>query len=393
MIRRCFLVDRVRRGSTGFSDAARFRNQVPDDSLKIAGLLIDAQLALGAGAVFQNGMDIFDRTAAAEIVHDIIDKIEKLESELAHGNFGLFAEVDEFTLDAVAGSAPFVFFNQGAAVETVALVAFVKAVELHDDGLRESGDRDSFFDFGGDVEHTEFESAEHGVRADVPPDFFAVVDAIQLDEEIDEIFVGAPRLELLGNAGAREAAEDRGAEGFQTGIAAHPERGTGGEREKVRKEITDHVHHIDGGLLVGHGDVNVHAENQKRAGELLEFLDDVFIALAGGDDLVDPTGKRMGTGGGDLQSNAFGGGDELAARAVHFDAELADVFADFGSSLDDGLVHLAFYLFSDSGRSGRNQLHDVRTQRAGSGVNNLELFFDTDGEAVSHDVALRMAVV
>ena len=56
-------------------------------------------------------------------------------------------------------------------------------------------------------------------------------------------------------------------------------------------------------------------------------------------------------------------------------------------------MHLAFYLFRDGRRGGRNQLHDVRTERAGGGVNDLELFFDTDGEAVSHGVALRMAVV
>ena len=72
---------------------------MPDDCLKIASLLIDAQLALGAGAVFQNGMDVFDRTAAAEIVHNIIDKIKKLESEVPHGNFSLFAEVDELALE------------------------------------------------------------------------------------------------------------------------------------------------------------------------------------------------------------------------------------------------------------------------------------------------------
>ena len=101
----------------------------------------------------------------------------------------------------------------------------------------------------------------------------------------------------------------------------------------------------------------------------------------------------MRAGGGDLQANALRGGDEFTTRAVHFDAQLADVLANFGARLDDGLMHLAFYLLRDTGRGGRNQLHDVGTERAGGGVNNLEFFFDTDGEAVSHDEALRMAVV
>ena len=242
---------------------------MPDDSFQIAGLLIDAQLAFGAGAVLENGVDVFDGAAAAEIVDNIIDEIEKLESEFAHRDFDFFAEVDQLAFDTVAGGAPLVFFDQRAAIETVALIALIEAMELHDDGLRKSGDRDRFLDFGGDIEHAEFESAEHGMGPDVPPDFFPVVDAIQFDQKIDEIFVGAPGLELFGNAGAGEAAEDRGAEGFQAGVAAHPERRTGGESQKVWKEIADHVHHVDGGLFIGHGDVNMHSENQKGAGELL----------------------------------------------------------------------------------------------------------------------------
>ena len=219
------------------------------------------------------------------------------------------------------------------------------------------------------------------MRTDVPPDFLAVVDAVQFHEQIHEIFVGAPGFELLRDAGARETTEDGGAERFQAGVAPHPERRAGRKREQVRQEIADHVHHVDGGLLVRHGHVDVHAENQKRARELLELLHDVFVAFAGRDDLIDPTGKRVRAGGGDLQSGALCRGHQLAARAVHLDAELADVFADACAGLDDGLVHLMFYLIDDIGRSSGNQLHDVRTQRAGGGVNDLELFFDTDGES------------
>jgi len=38
------------------------------------------------------------------------------------------------------------------------------------------------------------------------------------------------------------------------------------------------------GLLVWHGDVEVHAENQKGARELLEFFDNVLVTLAGRND-------------------------------------------------------------------------------------------------------------
>src|SRR5580698_1184564 len=104
---------------------------------QVAGLLIDAQLALGAGAVLENRMDVFDGAPTAKIVDDVIHEFEQLESELAHGDFGLFAEIDELAFDTVARGAPFIFFDQGAAVESVTLVALVEAMEFYDDGLRE----------------------------------------------------------------------------------------------------------------------------------------------------------------------------------------------------------------------------------------------------------------
>ena len=50
-----------------------------------------------------------------------------------------------------------------------------------------------------------------GVRAHVPPDFFRIVDAAQLDEQADVILVLAPRIEMVGNSGAGESAENCGA--------------------------------------------------------------------------------------------------------------------------------------------------------------------------------------
>src|SRR6266851_4916928 len=245
------------------------------DGAQVAGLLVDAKLALGAGALVENGVHVLDGAAAAEVVDHVVDEGEQLDGKVAHGHFGLLAEIDELAFDAVASGAPLVFFDEGAAVNAEAHVAGVEAMQLDDEGLGERGNGHSFFDFGGDIAHAELERAERRMRAHVPPDFFAAVDAVELNEEAEKIFVGAPGFELLGNAGARETAKDGSAEGFQAGVATHPERRAGGEREQVRKEIANHVHHVDRGLLVGHGDVYVHAEDQEGACELLEFLDDV----------------------------------------------------------------------------------------------------------------------
>src|SRR5271154_1714994 len=257
-------------------------------------------------------------------------------------------------------------------------------MKFDDQGLGERGDGDGFFDFGGDVTHAEFQGAERGMRANVPPDFFAGIDAIQFYEEVDKIFVGAPGFELFGDAGARKAAEDGGAERFEAGVAAHPERRAGGQGQEMREEIADHVHHVDGGLLIGHGDVDVHAKDQEGAGELLEFLDDVLVPFAGRDDLVDPAGEGMSPGGGNVEAGAVGGGYEFVAGAVHFDAQLSNVFADVAAGFNDGLMHLVLDLIGDARGSGGDELHYVRAQCTGGGVDNLEFFFDADGEAVSH---------
>ena len=189
---------------------------------------------------------------------------------------------------------------------------------------------------------------------------------------------------MIGDSGARETAKDRGAERFQAGVAAHPERRAGGEREKVREEIARHVHQVDHGGAIGHGDVNVHAENQQAARELPQFFDDILIALAGGDDLIDPAGKRMRAGGGYLQAAAFGGADQFAASAAHVGVELVDVRANFRADFDDGLVHLGFDLLAQAGGGGFHQFADVGAKFSRGGINDLEFFFDTDGEPVTH---------
>src|SRR6266851_3055209 len=107
------------------------------DGAQVAGLLVDAKLALGAGAFV-----------------------------------------------AVTRGTPLVFLDEGAAVNAEAHVAGVKAVQFNDDGLCERGDGNGFFDAGGDIAHAEFEGAKRGMRADVPPDFLAAVDAVELDEKV-----------------------------------------------------------------------------------------------------------------------------------------------------------------------------------------------------------------
>src|SRR6187402_2416260 len=95
----------------------RLFNHVPDDGLEVTtGLLIDAQLPVGAGAMLENPADVVDLVAAAQLVDDVVDELEVFEDEFALGHLALAAEVDELAVDAVAGGAPLVLHDQRPAV-------------------------------------------------------------------------------------------------------------------------------------------------------------------------------------------------------------------------------------------------------------------------------------
>src|SRR6266480_1421445 len=85
-----------------------------------------------------------------------------------------------------------------------------------------------------------------------------------------------------------------------------------------------------------------------------------------------------------LQPRSFRGGNQLAARPVHFDPQLAHVLADLRSCLYDRLMHFMLHLVLNRGGNLVHQLHHVRAQLACRWIDDLEFFLDTDGEAVSH---------
>ena len=161
---------------------------------------------------------------------------------------------------------------------------------------------------------------------------------------------------MIGDAGARKAPEDRRAVRLQAGVAAHPERRAGRQRQQVRQEVARLVHQLDHRRAIGHGDVHVQAEDQQRARQLLQLLDDVLVALARRDHLVHPVRERMRAGGGDAQADALGGVGEIAAVADDLLGQLLDVRADLGADLDDRLVHLALDLVAEGRRARRQQL-------------------------------------
>ena len=217
--------------------------------------------------------------------------------------------------------------------------------------------------------------------------FFAVVDAVQVDEQVDVVLVLAPRAEVIGHAGARKAPEDRRAVRLQAGVAAQPEGRAGRERQQVRQEVARRVHDVDRGRAVRHRDVHVHAEDEQRSRQLLQLLDDVLVALAWRDDLIDPARERVRARRRHRQAGAIGGRAQLGADLQHLVLRAGSTSSQmFVPELHDRLVHLALHLIAQRRRSGREQLRDVRAQLPGRRVDDLELLLDADREPVRHGV-------
>ena len=115
----------------------------------------------------------------------------------------------------------------------------MEAPELAGGGLDERGDGDGLVGAEWDVADADFDGVEEGVGADVPPDFFGVVDAVGLDEEVDVVFELGVAGEAVGEVGAGEVFEDFCAIAFVAGLHAEPEGGVGGEREDVGEEVAE----------------------------------------------------------------------------------------------------------------------------------------------------------
>ena len=150
--------------------------------------------------------------------------MKQLEKKVSQGDFDLFAEVDQFAVEAVPRGAPLIFHDKRTAVEAEALIVAVELVELGDQGLDERGDGDGFFEAHGKIHDAELESGEVRMGTDIPPDFLGAIDAVGLDEEVDEVGVLAPAWEIVGDVGARELVEDFAAVALEAGFEAKPER-------------------------------------------------------------------------------------------------------------------------------------------------------------------------
>jgi hypothetical protein len=229
----------------------------------------------------------------------------------------------------------------------------------------------------GNVADADLDGVEERVRADVPPDFFCVVDGVGFDEEVYVAFEFGVAGEAVGEVGAGKVFEDLGAVALVAGLHAEPEGRVGGERKDVGKEVAKRVHDADGGFAVFDADVDVEAEDEVGAGYELKVFDDLGVAGIGIDLLNTPVCEGVSGARDEEEVVLFGERDHVAAEVEEILLSDLNALADAGADLDDGLVHLGLdALFETKFALGEHLGRDMRAQVAGLRVDCLVLLFN-----------------
>ena len=153
------------------------------------------------------------------------------------------------------------------------------------------------------------------MRPNVPPDFLPVVDAARLDQKLNVFVVIAPGAKAIGKPRPRKSLEHLGPVALPAGVLSAPEGRIDGEGEDVRQKITRRIHQLDARLVVLHGDMNVQPEDEVRAGDHLEVVDDLIVTRRGRDGDVGPVRDGVRACRGDPQSAFPHQSDDFPAQA------------------------------------------------------------------------------
>src|SRR5439155_838392 len=135
----------------------RLPREVVDHGVEVPGLLPDAQLPVRARALTHDRLEVGDLATRAELVDDVIDKLEELDREVAHRHLALDAEVDEVRVHAPAHRAPLVLLDERGRVLPETEVPVAQHEELRADRLDEGREADRLVDARRRVAHAELD--------------------------------------------------------------------------------------------------------------------------------------------------------------------------------------------------------------------------------------------
>src|SRR6188508_705582 len=107
----------------------------------------------------------------------------------------------------------------------------------------------------------------------------------------------------------------------------------------MREHVTCSIHDSNDGFLVLNADVNVHPEDKKRTGRMLQFFDQLNVSFVLEDFLVGPIREWMSGSGQDCEAFATGQFSNYPAKPGNIGPRFVDVSAYHRPDLDHRLVH------------------------------------------------------
>ena len=135
--------------------------------------------------------------------------------------------------------------------------------------------------------------------------------------------------------------------------------------------------------------MDVQSEDQIRAGDHLQVVNDPVVSRGGRDGNFRPMRERMRACRGDAQSVFACQADDLAAQASDFAPCFGDVLTNRSADLDHRVMHLPLDLLLEPLLPLGKHLLDVRLQLARLGIDDLKLLFDAEREGgLEHSCSL-----
>src|SRR5260370_32205038 len=100
----------------------------------------------------------------------------------------------------------------------------MQLIKLRYRGLNEGPQRDGLIGAHRNVAHPEFDRVKERMRPNVPPDLLRVIDAVGLNQELDEVLVLAPTGKIIRNVGSRKLVKHLATVRLEASIHPQPER-------------------------------------------------------------------------------------------------------------------------------------------------------------------------
>ena len=138
--------------------------------------------------------------------------------------------------------------------------------------MTQCGKGNDVVESGRHIEDTKLDGAKKRVRADIPPDFLAIVDAASINQCLHVLIEIFPGDERVWKPTAGKALPDHGAIRLESSEPPRPKWRVRGESKQMWYPCTRLIHQLDGNLIIFNCDVDMQSIDQDGTSNILKFF-------------------------------------------------------------------------------------------------------------------------